>query len=75
MPGAGHSHVGVQHEAVVPGELQVFAVTVHGLDHAAWLGQRPDQPTGLDVDQWLADERDAQGGGSSVDRVTLRHDT
>ena len=65
----------VQHEAVVPGELEVLAVAVDGLDHAARLRQRPDQPAGLEVDQRLSDERDAQGGGRPVDRVTLRHAT
>ena len=74
VPGAGHPHVRVQRQPVVPHDLHVLAVRLDALDDPPLGRMRPHEPGRLEGDDRLADQCDPQRRGRPVDRVPLRHD-
>ncbi len=75
MPRAAHTHVGVEHEPVVPLDHQMLAVTLDGLDDPTRSWRRTDETRGIEPHHRLAGERCTHGAGRSVDRVAFGHRT
>ena len=75
VPRAGHAHVGVEDEPVVPFDLEMLAVALDRLDDPAGLRNRADEPGRIEAKHRLAGERSSQGAGRSMDRVAFGHRT
>jgi len=75
VPRSGHAHVTVQHEPVVPHDLEVLAVALNALDHPtedrAWAVEEGS----VEPDSRPTDERSPQRRRCPMDRVPLRHGT
>ena len=75
VPRARHAHVAVEHQPVVPDDLEVLAVALDPLDDPTEDRTWPIEERGVESNCRTPDERSPQGGGCSVDRVPLRHGT
>jgi hypothetical protein len=73
VPRAGHAHVGVQHQTVVPDDLEVLAVALDQLDDASQLGLGPVESRCVEPHDGLAHQRGPQRCGRSMNGIALRH--
>ena len=73
VPRTGHAEMGVQHDAVVPGELEVLSEALDLLDHTTDLRTDTLQIRRFEGNHGSPDQRRPQGRCCSVDRVALGH--
>jgi hypothetical protein len=55
VPRARHAHVRMQHDAVIPDDLEVFATTAHFFDRLTNLWSQSDETWSVEVDHLLAE--------------------
>lgn len=74
VPASDHSHVRVEHDVIVPRDLEVLAVRIDRLDRPTQSRGRTGQPWRFEPHHLLADEGRPQCGCGSVNRVSLWHE-
>ncbi len=74
MPRTRHTHVRVQHDAVIKHNVEVFSVALNAFHRGTHGRVRADQSFGFKSRDGVANERGAQRCCRTVDGVALWHD-